>query len=294
MTARIVYDLPADEYHAGPQLSSSTAHTITAYSPAHCQVERRGTESTELGTIVHALLLGESHRLLKIDEASYRTKVAKEQREAALRAKLVPVLVGKLVQYELVASILRAKLKQRGIDLRAGHNEVSIFWTEDGVECRSRLDQLDRNVIRDLKTCVSAHPNAIARAAVQHGYDIQEHVYRSAVEHAFPDLIGRTRSEYVFCELEPPYCVTVVRFGGTMRELGERRWERAKGIWRQCIATNKWPEYTTDTITIEAPGWALASEEDAAFYGEPEPESQPAAEPARQEEDSDDPADAYF
>ncbi len=287
MTARLVLDLPAHEYHAGPQLSSSTAHTLTALSPAHTKVRRPDTRETELGTLVHALLLGEEHRLFQIDEDSYRTKNAKAKRQAALAGGFVPVLRHKLDEYKLIASILNSKLIARGVDLRRGHNEASIYWTEDGIECRARLDQLDAPLIRDLKSCVSAHPNAIARAAVAHGYDIQEHVYRTAVERLHPELAGRVRTEYVFCELVEPYCVTVVRFGGTMRELGQRRWERAKGIWRQCTAANKWPEYTTDTVTIEAPGWALASELDASFDGEPVPDSAPRAAPP-QNEDIDD------
>jgi hypothetical protein len=286
----VEWTMPEAQYHGRPELSASLADTLVSLSPAHTRIRMASTREMDRGTIVHALLLGHAHRLLAIDEDSYRSKNAKAKREAAVLSGRVPILASQLDYMQTVVAAIKIRLADKGVDFSDGDTEVSLFWDDDGTPCRSRLDYLNikRGLVRDLKTCASAHPRSIARAAALHGYDIQEHVYRRAVEANFPELVGRVQSEYVFVETEPPYCVTVTDFGGTMRELGERRWLRAKAIWNRCQQTGEWPDYTTSKITLQAPPWALSEELEREF-DEPEP----AAEPARQEVNSDDDADLF-
>jgi len=144
-------------------------------------------------------------------------------------------------------------------------------------------------LIQDLKSCASAHPNAIARSIIAHGYDIQETAYRRAIETLHPEHAGRSEFWFIFFELEPPYSVTPVTLGGSMREIGESRWHRSRETWRRCLEKNEWPGYASAPMSIEAPGWALAQELDLA-YSEP----MTAPEPARQKDTDNDPADAYF
>jgi hypothetical protein len=89
---------------------------------------------------------------------------------------------------------------------------------------------------------------------------IQAHAYQRAVAAVEPESEGRTSFLFLFAEIEPPYCVTPIECGGTLRALGENRWQRAVRIWSDCLRTDRWPGYAEEIVTAEAPAWALAQE----------------------------------
>ncbi len=76
---------------------------------------------------------------------------------------------------------------------------------------------------------------------------------------------------------------------GSMRELGERRWNRAKPAWAQCVKVNRWPGYVTEPIAVEAPAWAMFAEDDAAVanFGGPHDEPEGPSDSAPSNGDSD-------
>jgi hypothetical protein len=145
-----------------------------------------------------------------------------------------------------------------------GRSEVTAIWSEDAmpapVTCRARLDHLDGRTIYDLKIVESAHPDAIRRHMMTFGSAIQATAYTRAVEHLRPELAGRVRFVFLFCEVETGI-VTPAILGGSMRELGARQWDRAVATWARCTATNTWPSYTDRPVVVEAPSWAIDAEE---------------------------------
>jgi hypothetical protein len=65
---------------------------------------------------------------------------------------------------------------------------------------------------------------------------------------------------FIVFEVTRPYCVTIARPAGTMRALGNLRWQRAVDAWAKCVIDNDWPEYCTGAVEIEAPNWAIMRE----------------------------------
>jgi hypothetical protein len=271
-----------DQYFADPcevpSLSQSIAHTLITRSPAHAYAEHprlgkpadaedeKATAAVNEGSVIHSLLLGRGAPLDVIKADNYTTKVAKELRDAALKAKRIPILEWRYDEIIVAAAALRANIAQYGIEFN-GDSEVAIEWREPGIDgdvlCRGRMDHVvfDRGTVYDLKKISSADPRTCERHAVEYGYDIQHAAYTSAVSKLLPHFAGRVDFVFLFMEIEPPYQVVPCRPSGVLRELGERRWQRAVALWERCLRDEYWPGYTQTITTLEAPPWALAQEE---------------------------------
>jgi len=276
MSARIITGMSADEYHSDPlptpSLSSSIAHTLVSRSPLHAWsqhprlggVPREPTKSLDRGSLSHALMLGAGKELAILDFDDFRTKAAREARDAARAEGLLPVLLKDLDAAEAVAIELRKRFAEYGVALD-GQKEIVVTWSEtadDGSEvlCRGMMDHVAIPIIDDLKSCRSAHPLACQRHVDGYGYAIQHAAYVSAIEKLHPELAGRVSMRFVFYELEPPFAVTPVRLSGAFRELGHRRWRRAINAWARCLREARWPAYVDGWTELEPPPWALSQD----------------------------------
>lgn len=276
MTTQIL-NVSAVEYHADPcttpSLSASMAHILTSQSPAHAWQRHprlggtpgESTRDMDTGSLVHAILLGTVGESLGFVEAEdFRTKDARTARDLIREQGKTPVLLWQFSEAEKVAAHLRKKLGAFGIDFDQGRNEFTVAWEEDTVSgpiwCRSRLDNLQPTLIRDLKTIRSAHPRVCTKHLIEYGYDIQYAAYTRAAERLAPDSVGRIGFEFVFVEVEPPFAVTPVRLDGQFRELGRMKWERACALWARCLKTDTWPAFTDIPLTVSPPDWALQQE----------------------------------
>lgn len=273
--------IEAEVYHSdpcpSPSLSNSIAYQLTTRSPRHAWLahprlgakRRPPTKTMDRGSLVHALLLGSGPQIAEVDAEDWKTKAAREQRDAAYERGHLPVLTDDLQTALRDVVEIRERLTDFGIEL-GGVSEIGAFWVEratDGteVQCRALMDHwfADIDTIYDLKTCRSGHPSAVQRHVVGYGYDIQRASYVSAIAKNFPERAGRTDFVFLFCELDPAVTVTPYRPAGSMRELGEQRWRRGVDLWARCIKRNEWPGYASGIIEIEAPPWAMAAEFDA-------------------------------
>lgn len=271
-------DITPDEYHRRPGLSASIATTLIERSPLHAYTEhpclggvRNDTPTKEMdrGAVVHEIALGKGKGFAVIDVDDWRTKDARQQRDAARAAGLVPIKAADFEAAQVIAAKVIEQLAARGIVLD-GASEAAMEWWEDSpsgpVQCRGMMDHvwLDRGVVLDLKIVGCAAPAAVERAAENMGYAIQQAAYRRGIAKVRPELAGRVDFLFAFVEAEAPYAANICRPDGLFRELGERRWQRAVEVWGACIKTNTWPSYGEGINQISAPAWALAREELAA------------------------------
>lgn len=276
MKTGILNGVNEDAYHADPcevpSLSQSIAHKLINESPRHAwaahpklgNLDRKATATMDRGSLIHKLVLGEGAEVTIIDAPDWRTKAAKEAREAAREARQIPVLLADFNDAEQAATEVRKQLAALGIAL-GDRSEVPVQWIEhasDGteVQCRGMIDNIASPTIYDLKTCRSAHPRAIERHAITYGYHIQAAAYRRAWEAINPELAGRVEFVWIFVQLDPLPVITVARPRGTMRELGERQWRRAVDTWARCLREDRWPGYADGIVEIEAPAWALSQD----------------------------------
>jgi len=262
-----------EDYHADPapiSLSASIAHTLVSKSPAHAYhahprlgagERKAATREMDRGSLIGMLLLGTGPTIVPVDADDWRTKAAKEVRDAAREKGWLAVLKGDLDEAVALAQRLKDKLRVRGVEF-TGQSEVTVVWNDDGVLCRGRLDHWREDIatIFDVKFYASAQPEAFSRAMVTNGLDIQRAAYVRAVEYLRPDLAGRVKFVDIVIESSAPHPITLIECAGSMRELGERRWKRARDLWAQCMETGAWGEYATGTAFAEAPPWALADD----------------------------------
>lgn len=282
----LIYGLDEAIYHADPcptpSLSSSCAHTLVTQSPKHAHHEhprlggnaRTPTKAMDRGAAIDHLLLGGGRPFHVVHADSWRKKVDQAEKKEAIAAGLHPVLPHELETYEAAADGIRAELALLGIDLELGHRQVSAFWielAEDGTEvpCRARFDHLVVSsagaLLSDLKTVESAAEPDVQRAIDQRDHDIQAVAYERAIAACLSDVAGRVEWRWLFAEHRAPYGCRIARPFGTMRALGEARWQWAVNGWAQCTATGEWPGYPTTPMLVEAKPWKLR---EAGLQGE--------------------------
>lgn len=256
-----------------PSLSASIAKVLVGRSPSHAwqQHPRYGnlrpandeTEATERGSIVHAMLLGGGPVVETVPYPDWRTKHAQELRKAAREAGRLPVLAHRFAEYSEAANTLR-DASRIGALVAEGlvDTELVAVWESEGVLCRGRIDawEGDALTIHDPKTCEDARTASRGDHIIRFGRDIQAAAYVEAMETINPLVAGRVRFRWHFLEVVPPFGVIEAEPSGVLLELGRRKWERAKELWRKCQRENDWPGYAESVWRIEPPGWAMSED----------------------------------
>lgn len=267
--------IPAEAYHADPceqpSLSASIANLLCNRSPAHAQaahprlnpnMRREESDKFDIGTVAHAILLQGIDVVQVIDAPDWRTKDAREQRDAARADGRVPLLAGVLDDVQAMVAAARTQLEQHGAQPPAfmdGLPEQTLVWEEPGgVTCRARLDWLrnDLATIDDLKTTSrSASPEHYSRALFNVGGDVQAAFYIRGVQ----ELTGETPEfRWVVVETQPPYALSVVAPGPDILTIGRKKVEYALDTWRRCLSTGVWPAYPTHVCYAELPQYEEA------------------------------------
>lgn len=257
-----------------PTLSQSIAKLLVDQSPLHAWAahprlgncaDRDSTKALDDGTLMHHMLLGTGEgSVVLIDADNFRTKAAQEARDLAIAAGKLPVLAHQHAALTAGVRMMRDRMADAGVDMDlfdAAQSEAGILWYEDGVACRGRMDKLhvERRTIFDVKKSRSAHPLACARHMLAYGYDIQWAAYTSGLDQ-LTEALGHVDMQFIFIEDKAPYAVTVGRPDGIMRELGSKKWKKAVAMWKDCLASGKWPGYATSTVNLEAPAWAISQQ----------------------------------
>jgi PDDEXK-like uncharacterized protein DUF3799 len=262
-----------------PSLNQSTAVVLVTQSPAHARLQHPGlakraeapTKATDRGSIVHDLLLAQASRVILVEAESFRSADARAQRDAARAAGCIPILKQEHEGIMRTVSVLRDRLAAYGIDLTKGRCELPFQWYEKGangpIVCRSMMDSvfISDCTIYEVKTSRDARLKHCGVSAVEFGYDIQAHAYRRCLEQ-YLEAPGRVDVVFLSLELEAPFALTPWRPDGRMRELGQARWHRACMMWERCLATNRWPAYTTAIENIGPPAWAWRAEFEGETY----------------------------
>jgi len=269
-----IFDIPEDVYHADgigetPTLSSSVAHMLIERSPRHAWVahpklnpafEAEDSTKTDLGSVVHTLLLGKGADIRIVDADDWRTKAAKEEREAANAAGMQPILRKHAEQAQYIVAAARAQIDAHeelaGIfaNMRA---EATLVWQEGEAWCRARPDVLPHggNIMVDLKTTtMSAHPDAVQRRLFDTGADVQAAFYLRGAK----AVLGRGDEwhfRFVVVETEPPYALSVVALSPYGLAQAETKVNHAIRWWQKCTAANWWPGYPKRTCYVDPPVW---------------------------------------
>lgn len=266
-----VYDgLPHGVYLADPvpggSLSSSGARLLL---PPNCPAIYRhradnGWPSNgdfDLGHAAHLYTLGVGPELHIVDAEDWKTKAAREMRDAAYAADRVPLLRADHERVQDMAAALRSHhIAGPLFEPGSGKPEQSLFWVDRqaGVWCRARTDWLRRAasgrlIISDYKTTKSAEPSYLRRAMHDYGYFQQAPWYADGAQAL--GLDDDPTFIFVFQEKTPPYLITVVRPDPTAVQIGRRLNRQAIEIYHRCVTTGTWPGYSDDVETVALPPW---------------------------------------
>ena len=271
-----IYTMTAEEYHADPcpmpSLSSSIAKELLQCSAWHAwhahpklnrAFVREEQDKFNLGTAVHAYILEGETNFVIVNERTWQTNAAKAAKADARLHKKTPLLAEQWQRVQEMAAALEPQLdrfedRPRPFLRGAGKPEQTVIWREGELWFRARFDWLHdtRRNIDDLKsTDASANPEAWSRTLFNMGFDIQAAFYvRGLRAVAQVDPVFR----FVVQETYPPYAACVIGLHPLALEVGTRKVEYVINLWRECLATKRWPGYPSVTCWAEPPAWELA------------------------------------
>lgn len=267
-----VYDMPAEQYHARPELSSSGMRALLPPgTPAKFHWDQltpaEPKDEFDFGHVAHKLVLGEGEQIEVLDFDSFRTADARAAKLMAYREGKIPILEREFLKAKAMALEVRKHPKAKGL-FAYGKPEQSLFWRDaaTGIDMRARVDWLRepregrRLKIVDYKTAARVDPESIRRAIADHGYHQQGATYQEA---AIALGLGDedTVVTLVFQEKTPPFLVHVVQLHPYDLKLGSARNRRALEIYRECTESGEWPGYP-EISDIEQSAWAQNNDRD--------------------------------
>jgi hypothetical protein len=255
----IEHNLDFGAYLADPAISSHRIKAILR-SPLHYlrNVAPKKSAATEIGTAFH---------LAATDSAAFlrgyvryggdrRSKDFKDFKALNTNKKILSE-----DEYGLVIGMVESVsahpvARQYLVD---GESEVSLFWNEDGVACKARIDLLRPNAIIELKTTRDPAPVAFARQAYNLGYFTQAAWYRHAVQ----STVGGAPLPVVIIAVEsvPPYDCVVYTLPECALDAAWSECELALKIYRDCVATNRWPGISSVPLELNLPPWAYREDD---------------------------------
>jgi hypothetical protein len=265
-----VYDMPADQYHRRPELSSSGMRKLLApscpalfkWDQSHAQPPK---DEFDFGHVAHKIILGAGAEIEVLDFDSFRTNAARDAKAQAYAEGKVPILERDYAN----AKAMAWQVKNHPIAgplLTDGRGEQSLFWNDraTGQSLRARVDWLrnprsSRLIVVDYKTTTKVDPPSLEKAIYDFGYHQQGATYR---EGCMVLELGdeRTVVNLVFQMKTAPYLVHVVQLTPGDLQLGSARNRAAIRIYRECMASGQWPGYD-EVSHIEIPAWAQAREQ---------------------------------
>jgi hypothetical protein len=272
-------DMPIDVYHADPvpggSLSSSGARKLLDPGcPALFKWERDNPtppkREFDLGHAAHKLVLGEGEEIVVTEWDDWRTKAAREERDAIRATGAIPLLSHEGEQVQAMAEAIRQH-PTAGALFAPGNGvaEQSLFWQDPrhGVWRRARPDWMPhrqdggRLIIADYKTARAVDPSALQRAVYEHGYHAQAAWYIDAVKAL--GLAGDQEPAFIFVfqAKTPPYLVHLVELDFPALQLGAARNERALTIYAECQRTGIWPGFNDRITYLPLPAWAEKRDE---------------------------------
>lgn len=248
----LVYGMSDETYHSDPvpggSLSSSFARLLTKHVPAKAEIRRRRppTKAMNLGKAAHAHALGAGPELI-VWEHDGRTKEGKAERAAKADLLSTEAAVGVTAderdQIEGMVAALRSHPEIRRI-LDVSKAEVSGFWQQGDVWCRSRYDLLSARASYDYKTTLDCSRRGFSKQMGSYGYHQQADWYLRGLR-AIGHRAGNRPMHFICQETEAPYLVQIHTPDGSAMEVAAQLNDRALRIYVEAKASGVWPGYAS-------------------------------------------------
>lgn len=206
----------------------------------------------DLGTALHAELLGKGkERLEIIDAADYRTKAAREARDAAYEAGKTPLLGKEAHHMEIVRDLLPGHILEW---FTGGTAEVAFLWDHPtGTPIRGQIDYLRDDAIIDLKTIRATDTRTVERQV----WDLRYYMQAATYQGGYHLLTGAYLPYYIVTvDLANPHLSRAFEVPDDYLQRGRDDLDRAISIYTECTASGDWPAYGSEPAPLQPPVWA--------------------------------------
>lgn len=252
-----IHSMPHDQYRKANGISKSDLDLI-AISPAHFKARdlmEDETPAKRFGSLLHQCLLEPESAdfYVKPEAMTFTTKEGKVWREEHQDKPIITSEEWKLITCMKTAVFADETAKRLLVN---GRSEQCLFAKDDdGVVRKCRIDYLpDKgNVIVDVKTLEDGSPRKFERALYDYRWAVQAGYYLSIC-----DLVGLEKDAFVFivCEKSPPFAVQCYRADEDTLAWGRFMFQRDLQVYRNCVASGKWPAYGGGILEAGLPIWA--------------------------------------
>jgi hypothetical protein len=266
--AAISYEQPDPSYRAENAHAQSNVKQILK-SPAHYLASKQRkfapTLTMQIGSALHCLVLEGREQfdrdfVLKPDGINLTTKEGKEWKQAAGKR----TVLSKSDQYAswdavhgMAESLWRLPWFNPDQSDYRKYNELSLYWTAQGLDCKARLDRLvltdDQALVLDLKTTDSIDSKKfLSKVLGDMNYLFQAGWYAEAAEAAFHRPAG-----FVFIGIErtPPYATRIFEVSRDMLREATRQTIFARKTLVECLKTKQWGPPPVEHEVMELPAW---------------------------------------
>jgi len=139
--------------------------------------------------------------------------------------------------------------------------EVTIYGEICGVECKGRLDLLNKTTIADLKTTPNVHKKAFGRRFSDLRYDFKLAFYRELVRQ---NGIEIKDVQLITQELSGDFDNALVPVPEIVLDNAWSKVVEVMMAYKRCLETNKWPgvDGGKDYYELEVPNWAMDGDEE--------------------------------
>lgn len=261
MKPGIYRNIPNEDYHSGPGVSNSGLWTIQKKSPAHYKFEvRKQKNHFDFGEACHLAILQPNEFEARVyrgpeDRRGNKWKDAAEW--CAGEGKLI-LTAGDFDKALTIRDAVHADQWVNAI-ITGGEPliEASGYFIDPvtGELCRVRPDlyRSDLNLILDVKTTRSAHPDDFARSVVNYGYHQQEAFYSDGWRE-----LGCAVDAWAFLvfESDSPHAAAIYELPPSIVEEGRASYRQALDLYHECQQSEHWPAYGEGVQELAFSRWA--------------------------------------
>jgi hypothetical protein len=266
-----------------PSLSNSGITTLLKETPLDFAFEhprlnpdsdlldRVVSKAQETGSVVHRLALGKGADYAVAPFDAFRSKEAKEFRDAAIAAGRIPIVEAKFNECLAMADAIKLRIK-RALDGASYETEVVFMYQEETpfgpIWVRGMLDvwSAERAMILDPKVTRLLYDESLGRQMVKMGWDRQATLYPHALGKIFPELAGRIEFADLLIKPVPPFTSRLAAPEKAWRAVKLRETRKAMETFAYCMKEGRWPGFGDDVDLVEMPRWEearlMADEED--------------------------------
>lgn len=153
-----------------------------------------------------------------------------------------------------------ARPKMREL-VESSAKEVTVYGEICGVECKGRLDLLNKTTIADLKTTPNVHKKAFGRIFSNLNYAFKLAFYRELVRQNWG---GELSVELITQELTGDFDNALVPVPSIVLDNASDKVVEVMQAYKRCLETDVWPgvDGGKDYYELDIPNWAMDGDEE--------------------------------